>query len=413
MNLEIIRKCVNDGDLNELQAAVGMLIANEDSNEIFAAAEELSGFGYLEEAQILYEELRDRHPEESILYVNLAEILIELSQEEEALVLLENVNEGDELYPSTLILMADCYESLGLTEVSEEKLLKAKSILPEDPVTSFALAEIYFVHGNIQAALELYTSLNLERLNGVSIANRIANCLVNLGQFEESLVYFDNAEKTIKEINLHLEYGLAAYSAENYELATRQFKKLLDMDKEYQSAYLYLSKSYEKLENIDLAILTAIKGLELDEFHKEMRLHLAQLYILKNDLNQSVKILQETIAIDPAYFDASLTLAKLYIQKEEYENAIDLIKEIQKESEEDPQFNWILASSYNGLEDYKMATKYFEEAKIIFFENIEFLEEYAEFLIEEGKRDEAKKVILKLLELDPSNIEYLEALDRI
>ncbi|MDF2535082.1 MAG: tetratricopeptide repeat protein [Bacillales bacterium] len=413
MNLEIIRKCVNDGDLNELQAAVGMILANEDSNEIFAAAEELSGYGYLEEAQTLYEELRDRHPEEKILYVNLAEILIELSQEEEALNLLENVNEGDELYPSALILMADCYESLGLTEVSEEKVLKAKSILPEDPVTTFALAEIYFIHGNIQMALELYTTLKLESINGVSIATRIANCLVSLGKFEESLVYFENAEKSIKEINLHLEYGLAAYSAENYDLATRQFKKLLDLDKEYQSAYLYLSKSYEKLENIDLAIQTAIKGLELDEYHKELRLYLAQLYILKNDLEQSIKILQETIAIDPAYFEASLTLAKLYIQKEEYERAIDLIIEIQKNSEEDPQFNWILASSYNGIEDYKMASKYFEEANNVFSENIEFLEEYAEFLIEEGKRDEARNVILKLLEIDPSNEEYQEALDRI
>jgi tetratricopeptide (TPR) repeat protein len=413
MNIEMIRRSVNSGDLNELQSAVSMLIANEDSNEIFVAAEELSTYGFLEEAQVLYEEILERHPEEKILYVNLAEILLELSQEEVALNLLENVVEGDELYPSALILMADCYESIGLTEVSEEKLLKAKSILPNDPVTSFALAEIYFAHGNINKSLDLYMSITLENINGISIANRIGNCLVILGRFEESLMYFEKAEKNVKEINFYFEYGLAAYSSENYELAIRQFKKLLEMDQEYQSAYLYLSKCYEKTEDFNLAILTAKKGLELDEYQKELRYYLAQLYILKNDLDQSVKILQETIAIDPTYLEAVLTLAKLYIQLEDYALAVDLIEEIQKENEEDPQFAWILASSYNGLENFKKAEKYYREAKTLFSDNVEFLEEYAEFLIEEGKRDDAKEVIINLLKIDPTNESYLEAIDRI
>lgn len=413
MNIEMIRKSVDNGDLNELQSAVGMLIANEDSNEIFEAAEELTGYGYLEEAQVLLEVLLERHPEEKILYVNLAEILLELSHEEEALNLLESVIEGDELYPSALILMAECYENIGLTEVSEEKLIKAKAILPNDPVTTFALAEIYFAHGNIKMALEQYMVIHLESINGITIANRIANCLVVLGRFEESLLYFEKAEKSVKAINFYFEYGLAAFSSENYDMAIRQFKKLLEIDQEYQSAYLYLSKSYEKIDDLNLAIQTAISGLELDEYQKELRYYLAQLYILKNDLRQSVKILQETIAIDQTYIEAVLTLAKLYIQLEDYENAIDLVKEIQKESEDDSQFAWVLASAYNGLEDFKSAEKFYAESKVLFSDNIEFLEEYAEFLIEGGKREEAKGILLNLIEMDPSNESYIEAIDRI
>lgn len=43
--------------------------------------------------------------------------------------------------------MADLYQMQGLFEVSEQKLLKAQAILPDEPVIDFALGELYFTQG--------------------------------------------------------------------------------------------------------------------------------------------------------------------------------------------------------------------------------------------------------------------------
>lgn len=45
-------------------------------------------------------------------------------------------------------MTADLYQVLGIPEVSEAKLLQAKTIAPEEPLITFALAELHFLRIN-------------------------------------------------------------------------------------------------------------------------------------------------------------------------------------------------------------------------------------------------------------------------
>lgn len=56
------------------------------------------------------------------------------------------------------------------------------------------------------------------------------------------------------------------------------------------------------------------------------------------------------------------------------------------------------------------ALKHYESAYTSFKNHPDFLEEYGYFLLEEGKRKEAKEVFTQLLQLDPTQIHIEELL---
>ena len=62
----------------------------------------------------------------------------------------------DPSFPESLVLLADLYQMEGLYEVSEQKLLKAKELLPNEIVIDFALGELYAEQGKFTDAIRYY-----------------------------------------------------------------------------------------------------------------------------------------------------------------------------------------------------------------------------------------------------------------
>src|SRR5699024_12059727 len=59
-----------------------------------------------------------------------------------------------------LLILADLYQVLGMTEVSEAKLKEAARILPDESLIEFALAELYFSINKFDEADRKSTRLN-------------------------------------------------------------------------------------------------------------------------------------------------------------------------------------------------------------------------------------------------------------
>jgi len=81
--------------------------------------------------------------------------------------------------------------------------------------------------------------------------------------------------------------------------------------------------------------------------------------------------------------------------------------------ETEPQFMWDAAASYQKLEEYSQALNRYESAYTYYKDTLDFLVDYGYFLMEEGKRGAAVEVFNKLLELDPSNEEFLDVKHRL
>lgn len=398
------------GQLERFEENFHAFLTSHDEDEMYTLATGLVSLGFLTEGKQLFEELYKRLPDESILLINLAEILLDEGEEEEAVLLLERISSDDDCYLNALLLLAECYESFDMPEVSEAKLRLAYEMAPNEPIIQFAYAEILFLHGDLRAAIPIYQKMNLAAFNHVSIVGRIAESLAILGDYQEALTYFHQIDEFGQNMNLLFLYGLTAYSLQEYDLARRQLLTLIEKDKEYQTAYFYLAKIAEQEQDFAQALQFAHDGLKINNQNKELKLVVAENYVRLNRNQEAVALLQEIIAFDSNYMEAILLLAKLYLQLEDFEAAIALAS---TDDEDDPQFAWILATAYVGLEEFDQAAQYFEAAAKFFAENIQFLEEYSQFLIEEGKPKKAKSALEKLVELDPLNTDAQDLLERL
>ncbi len=124
--------------------------------------------------------------------------------------------------------MADLYQMQGLFEVSEQKLLQAKSMLQDEPVIDFALGELYFTQGSYAKAVPYYEETAKERheIGGVNVHQRLAESLSAAGEFEEAISWYEKAAAEHTEPNTIFGYGFTAYQAGMVKTAIKRLSDL-------------------------------------------------------------------------------------------------------------------------------------------------------------------------------------------
>lgn len=403
---------VNNGETDKGLELLAQIQPTLHDEEKFLVAELYFQWGLIDQALEMMEELHFLYEEESQISIFLAEIYIDLDKEEEAIQILNKISTDDEAYPQVLLLLADLYQMQGLAEVSEQKLKEAKRLLPKESVIDFALAEFYFHQGQYQKAISYYEIVLDDRstVQGVHIAQRLAESLSLAGAFEEALPYYEQAVDDQPEPNTIFGYGFTAYQGGFYQAAIKQLSYLKEIDKDFTSLYLYLAKSYEHEEMIDESLETVQEGIKVDEYNKELFAYGGKIAIKAGQISLAEQFLREALALDPGHVEAGSTLTKLFLQEEKYDEVIDLITEISKYGEEIPEFDWDLARAYHQKELYSDALKHYESAYNFFKERPDFLEEYGYFLLEDGKREKGKEIFKELLKLDRTNVEIEEIL---
>lgn len=391
------------------------ILKNGDAEVQFDLGERLFQLGFLEEAKTLFEVLLEKYPEEGEILVFLAEIHLELDNEEQALALLERISEQDPTFPQSLLLLADLYQMQGLFEVSEQKILTAKKLLPNEKIIDFALGELYAEQGKFVEAVEEYEKVLIDQteIAGVNLHQRLAEVLSVSGKFEEALPFYDKALEEKLEINTLFGYAFTAYQAGYFRTAIEKFNELMELDPEYHSLYLYLAKAFEQEEELEECFRVIQLGMKQDEFNKDLFFYGGKIALKLGQETKAEQLLREALVLDPGFTEAALILNKLFLQKERFEDVLDLIENIEAIDEEEPQLLWDAAIALQKTEDYLQALNKYERAYTFFKNNTDFLLDYGYFLMEEGKTREAAEIFSELVKEDPSNEEFLEILDRL
>jgi tetratricopeptide (TPR) repeat protein len=404
---------VNKGETEEGLNLLSNIQPTLHDEEKLHLAEQYYQWGIVDKAYEIIEELHFLYPEETQITLFLAELFLDLEKEEEAIDLLNTITADHEAYPQALLLLADLYQMQGLAEVSEQKLQEAKQLLPNEPIIDFALGELYFHQGKYKHAIPYYEFVMKEQatsISGIYIGHRLAECLSATGEFEKSLDYYKQAVIEHEDLHTLFGYGFTAFQGGFYKTAIQQFTKLKEADPHFSSLYLYLAKSYEHEGLLSESLETVQDGIKVDEYNKELYLFGGKVAIKSGRMEDAETLLRETLAIDPGHIEAAITLTHIFFQDERYDDVIDLISESKRYGEEDPQFEWNLARAYHQKEEYDQALNHYQLAYNSFKDQREFLHEYGYFLMEEGKRGEAKEIFERILKQDPSNVEIGEIL---
>ncbi|EEK79810.1 hypothetical protein bcere0009_13610 [Bacillus cereus R309803] len=385
-------------------------IANDE--EKYDIARYYHTLGFMDEALTITEDLRLLYPEESEFTVFLAELYIDLDKEDEAIEVLHDIPENDDLYVQSLLLVADLFQMQGFDDVAEQKLLKAKEMMPDEPVITFGLAELYSSKGEEQKAITHYESLLAEHkvMGGVVIALRLAETLSAIGNWEEAISYYEAGLEEQKDIHSLFGYAFTLYQGEEYQRAIGAWQELKELDPDYASLYMYLAKSYEKEGMLQESYETLHEGIKVDELSVPFYVELANIAAKLGKVVEAEEVLQKALELDPGHLGATLKYAYILKEQEKYEELIAVVERAIDSGEPDTQLLWDLAFAKKQLEMYSDALKHYESAYTSFKNHPDFLEEYGYFLLEEGMRKEAKEVFTQLIQLDPTQIHIEELL---
>ncbi|HEX6593466.1 MAG TPA: tetratricopeptide repeat protein [Bacillota bacterium] len=399
---------------NELEEALHLLDAYEENaraEEKIAIADFYIQWGFLDRAKATLEKLLELFPNEGELKIMLAHIYIEEQLDDLAIPLLSEIKPDDDVYVQALVQLADLYESQGLYEVAEQKLLTAKRVAPHEEIIDFALGELLFSIGKYHRAIPFYEKLTSSELANVSINSRLAEAYAAIGKYELALDYYRHEDDD--DPDTLFKYGFTASQAKRNDIAIRIWEKLLDKDPLYYSVYALLAKVYMDEKMTEQAYRLLKRGLTKNDFDKELHFFAGKLAYRLQKPSESERLVREAIVLDPEYREAILFLVDLLKKKDDHLGIIDCLKDVQQIGANDPLYDWELARAYYEIEQYDRALKHYEKAYTNLNHNSEFLKEYGYFLIEEGKTTAGISVFESYVTIVPSDIEVCEYIQRL
>ncbi|AWE07000.1 hypothetical protein DCE79_06110 [Lysinibacillus sp. 2017] len=412
--MEQLLQAIQDGDLQLIDQLLESFLMDAEPSAQYEIAEALTHYGYMNEANRVFEHLQFLFPEEAQIAIDRAGVLIELGEEDDALDLLMAVKDDAPEYPQALLVLADYYQMQGLFEVAEIRINEALQILPNEPLLKFAKAELLFETGRFSEAARIYEEIYEidKKFAGTVLAQRLAEVYRAGAGYETALDYYMEALEEEVTPDLLFGSGYAAFQIKNYELAIKQLEDLKELDPDYFSAYLLLAESYAMQEDNERALKAIKEGLKRDEYDKSLFLFAGKMALKNSKPDEAIEFLNEAIALDPEYMEAILVLMSVYSTQERYEDVIELFEQLQKN-----EFEWVslypfVANAYNEEERFEKAYEIYTLAYNDFNEDIEFLEKYCLFLVEDSKQQEAKKIAQKLVELQPTEQQWHDLLER-
>lgn len=402
--MEQVEKIIQEGDLDALSVHLEQLTQSTDFDQIYETAQILAAYGFLQETNALYELLLVHLPDEAQLKIDRASTLLELGEEDEALLLLKEIRPDEIEYAQALLVLADYYQMIGLAETAISKIQEAHELYPKEPVIQFAYAELLLDAGRYAEATRYYLQLKeqVAEVGEVSIVARLAEVYSAGGAYEEAIPYYEELLQDNAAPEILFGAAFAHYQVGSAKRAIPLLEELIAMDPDYYSAYMLNGQAHLLLDENKKAYDLFKAGIARDEYDKELQLSAGKCALKLGLVEEAESHLSEALALDPEYIEALVTLASLYNETEQDEALIELITSVEQ-IDELAILHAFSAYAYERMESYEDAYDSFKKAYDGMKDDHEFLSSYASFLIEEGRREEAVQVATQLVAQFPED----------
>lgn len=396
------------GQLDEFKKAYASALRHDDDDMLYSLAEELYSLGFLNQARRIYEKLLERYPEEDDIRVDLADVLLEDDQNDKALELLNQVKPDSPVYVRALMVAADLYQTQELFEVSEQKLLEARQLDPEEPAIEFALAELYFTMREFRKAIALYLDLikqGITQLSAVNLVERLGVAYANAGRFEQAIGYLKQIHSGDMTPDVKFETGFTYLQLKDYKPAIDLLTELKDSDPHYTSLYPYLGQALVAENQLEDALKVLQEGLGVDQYNEKLWAYAADIAARLEDEDLTESYLKKGNELDADDLDIVIKLSNLYVKQGRWQDVIDFLTSYVKEDNTDPQIYWNLAVAYVQTEQLELAQRYYQAALPYFMDQADFLKPAVYFFREMGDRETAMKLLRAYVKVVPDDAE--------
>ena len=407
-NSQQMLQALEEQDLTKAEQYFIKALENDPSELLYELATYLEGIGFYPQAKEIYLKIVEDFPE---VHLNLAAIASEDGQIEEAFAYLEEIQADSDWYVSALALKADLYQLEGLTDVAREKLLEALTY-SEDPLLILGLAELDSELENYQEAIQGYAQLDNRRIyeqTGISTYQRIGFAYAQLGKFETATEFLEKALELEYDDLTAFELASLYFDQEEYQKAVLYFKQLDTISPDFEGYEYGYSQALHKEHQVQEALRIAKQGLEKNPFETRLLLAASQFSYELHDASGAENYLLTAKEDAEDTEEILLRLATIYLEQERYEDILDL----QSEEPENLLTKWMIARSYQEMDDLDTAYEHYQELAGDLKDNPEFLEHYIYLLRELGYFEEAKVNTQAYLKLVPDDVQMQELYERL
>ena len=407
-NSQQMLQALEEQDLTKAEHYFVKALENDPSDLLYELATYLEGIGFYPQAKEIYLKIVEDFPE---VHLNLAAIASEDGQIEEAFTYLEEIQADSDWYVSALALKADLYQMEGLTDVAREKLLEALTY-SEDPLLILGLAELDSELENYQEAIQGYAQLDNRSIyeqTGISTYQRIGFAYAQLGKFETATEFLEKALELEYDDLTAFELASLYFDREEYQKAVLYFKQLDTISPDFEGYEYGYSQALHKEHQVQGALHIAKQGLEKNPFETRLLLAASQFSYELHDASGAENYLLTAKEDAEDTEEILLRLATIYLEQERYEDILDL----QSEEPENLLTKWMIARSYQEMDDLDTAYELYQELAGDLKDNPEFLEHYIYLLRELGYFEEAKVNAQAYLKLVPDDVQMQELYERL
>ena len=407
-NSQQMLQALEEQDLVKAEHYFVKALENDPSELLYELATYLEGIGFYPQAKEIYLKIVEDFPE---VHLNLAAIASEDGQIEEAFAYLEEIQADSDWYISALALKADLYQLEGLTDVAREKLLEALTY-SEDPLLILGLAELDSELENYQEAIQGYAQLDNRSIyeqTGISTYQRIGFAYAQLGKFETATEFLEKALELEYDDLTAFELASLYFDQEEYQKAVLYFKQLDTISPDFEGYEYGYSQALHKEHQVQEALRIAKQGLEKNPFETRLLLAASQFSYELHDASGAENYLLTAKGDAEDTEEILLRLATIYLEQERYEDILDL----QSEEPENLLTKWMIARSYQEMDDLDTAYELYQELAGDLKDNPEFLEHYIYLLRELGYFEEAKVNAQAYLKLVPDDVQMQELFERL
>ena len=407
-NSQQMLQALEEQDLAKAEHYFVKALENDPSDLLYELATYLEGIGFYPQAKEIYLKIVEDFPEVNL---NLAAIASEDGQIEEAFTYLEEIQADSDWYVSALALKADLYQMEGLTDVAREKLLEALSY-SEDPLLILGLAELDSELENYQEAIQGYAQLDNRSIyeqTGISTYQRIGFAYAQLGKFETATEFLEKALELEYDDLTAFELASLYFDREEYQKAVLYFKQIDTISPDFEGYEYGYSQALHKEHQVQEALRIAKQGLEKNPFETRLLLAASQFSYELHDASGAENYLLTAKEDAEDTEEILLRLATIYLEQERYEDILDL----QNDEPENLLTKWMIARSYQEMNDLNSAYEHYQELAGDLKDNPEFLEHYIYLLRELGYFEEAKVNAQAYLKLVPDDVQMQELYERL
>ena len=407
-NSQQMLQALEEQDLVKAEYYFVKALENDPNELLYELATYLEGIGFYPQAKEIYLKIVEDFPEVNL---NLAAIASEDGQIEEAFAYLEEIQADSDWYVSALALKADLYQLEGLTDVAREKLLEALTY-SEDPLLILGLAELDSELENYQEAIQGYAQLDNRSIyeqTGISTYQRIGFAYAQLGKFETATEFLEKALELEYDDLTAFELASLYFDREEYQKAVLYFKQIDTISPDFEGYEYGYSQALHKEHQVQEALRIAKQGLEKNPFETRLLLAASQFSYELHDASGAENYLLTAKEDAEDTEEILLRLATIYLEQERYEDILDL----QSDEPENLLTKWMIARSYQEMDDLDTAYELYQELAGDLKDNPEFLEHYIYLLRELGYFEEAKVHAQAYLKLVPDDVQMQELFERL